>query len=148
MLLFLLQTALIVLCTSLAFWRGRSAEKFGSLILLTSAVVDKLYHLLIDMPVHDQVDVFHLTLDITAFVAAYALALKADRLWPMPFASALLLSVFAHLARSIDSDMAELVYAIMARAPFWLSIAILLVGISTNARLYTLHAFRRWRESQ
>ncbi|MBD58999.1 MAG: hypothetical protein CL808_02600 [Citromicrobium sp.] len=135
MLLFLLQCALIVLAVCLAHWRGGSEEKLGSLILLTPAIVDELYHLLIEGPVTNEVDTFHLVLDVATFAAAYWLALRADRFWPMPFASALLLAALAHLARAINLDMEELVYAIIVRAPFWLSIVILLGGILNNAML-------------
>lgn len=123
--------AALVVC---AFHRGGRPEQIGSLIIATASVSDRLWHLLVQEPVTATVDHWHFGLDLSMFIAAYALALSVNRIWPMPFASTCLLAVLSHLARMIQLEMHPLVYAIIAQVPFWLSITTVLIGVITYGR--------------
>lgn len=132
---YLVQLALIVLVVIFATWRGGKPERAGATILAYLTLADPIYHALSPIPTtHVSVDLWHLLLDSTAFVAAITLALTADRFWPLCFAAMQLISTLGHLVRLIDISMDPLAYAIMIRAPSYGLIAILFVGTWLHAR--------------
>lgn len=132
-----LQWACIAFMVIFAFLRGGGPEKIGSIIVAAATVIDRVWQALITEPSMLTLDEFHFVLDASLFVAAYILALRANRIWTMPFASTWLLMVFIHTAKSIDLEMHPLVYAILTQAPFWLSIATVIIGTACYARFKT-----------
>ena len=138
-----LQWLCILGMVAFAIRSGGRPEKIGSLIIAAASIIDRAWHLLISAPVTATVDHWHFGLDLSMFAAAYALALKADRIWPMPFASTCLLAVLAHIARIIQLDMHPLVYAILSQVPFWLSIVTVLIGTYSYAWVQVSRSSRR-----
>tara|TARA_B100000678_G_scaffold93932_1_gene78475 strand:+ start:1143 stop:1583 length:441 start_codon:yes stop_codon:yes gene_type:complete len=129
-----IQWLCVAITVLLALWIGGRPEQIGSLIIAAASVLDRVWDILVVGPVFGTVDLWNLSLDTAMLVSAYALALTANRIWPMLFASTCLLAVFAHLARAVDLEMYPLVYAVIAQVPFWLSIAVVLIGTITHAR--------------
>ena len=141
--LFLIQMALIAIAVLTAFWVGGVPEKIGSLILLFAAVINDSYYVFVAQSSYRSVDIFHLILDASIFASSFILAMIANRIWTMPFSSAALLAVFGHIVRAIDFQMEPLVYAVLIRVPFWVSIAILFGGIYYHARFRRVRTNRR-----
>tara|TARA_B100000678_G_C18011007_1_gene422778 strand:- start:234 stop:668 length:435 start_codon:yes stop_codon:yes gene_type:complete len=129
-----IQWACIAVAVLYAFRCGGRPEKIGAVIIAAASAIDRLWHFIVVDPTASTVESFLFSLDTVSLLAAYILALKADRIWTMPFASTFLLAVCAHVAMAIDVEMHPLVYAILIQGPFWLSVATVLIGTSTYVR--------------
>lgn len=130
MLRFYLQVALLLFVAVYAFRKGGGPERHVALIL-TGMLVAVIVRAAIvgGWSQFDGVPWFKIALDVIALALILAIALRADRWWPLCVASVQLLSVLAHLLRIVDADLPPLAYAIMERWPYM--IAIVITGLGT-----------------
>ena len=143
------QTAAFALL-ALAAWRwGQGPERALAAILVWFRVADWTYHGVFQTSLQlSEIDLAHFVIDAIACAAAFAVALYANRIYPLWFAAVQLLVVFAHFARELAVDVLPVVYAIMFMAPSYLQTAILALGIWLHWRRVRRHGpYRSWRHS-
>ncbi len=141
------QTLAFVLL-ALAAWRwGAGPERALAAVLVWFRVADWAYHGIFAASLQlTNVDLAHALIDLVACVAAFAVALHANRIYPLWFAAVQLLAVFAHLARAMAVEILPVVYAIMFIAPSYLQIAILAWGVWRHRRrVRRFGPYRSWR---
>ncbi|MCV0382602.1 MAG: hypothetical protein K5799_03975 [Erythrobacter sp.] len=130
-----LQVLFLLIALLYAWWKGGWPERVGALILIAMLVIDRAWHAIFGMSSFLGLDQFHLALDGVAFLACFALALVANRNWPLCFAALQLLSTTGHVLMVIKVMMPPPVYGMLIVAPSYGMIATLLTGI----------ACRHWR---
>ena len=127
---FVTQIALLLLVAFFALKKGGKPERHVVLVLCGMHLANICYAVIAGQWTdYGATPWFRITLDFAGFALILAIALRADRWWPLWVSGVLLLAVLAHLLRVIDADLPPLVYAVMERWPFW--IAIILTGIGT-----------------
>jgi hypothetical protein len=144
-----IQAAVLILLLLYAFWRCAEPERFCAAVPLAMLLVDRVYHLIFDRPaIYLSLDVCHFTIDCAGAVALVAVALFANRMYPIWMSSIQLISALGHLARVGDQDLIDGAYAIMIQAPFYFLIAVLTGGIiSHRRRVRHFGTYRSWRRS-
>ena len=126
---FSIQTALLLLVALFALTKGGRPERHVA-IILCGMFLANLAHAGIfgRWTDYGTTPWFRIVLDTTGFALILAVALRADRWWPLWVSGVQLLAVLAHLLRVIDASLPPLVYAVMERWPFWIAIAITGIG--------------------
>ena len=141
----LLQMALVislVLAAGLvAFWRGGPPERLAAAIIVAWILVDAGYHLLFGPSGFERVDPVHLVLDGAELVAIMALALRANRMWPLWAAAAQLICVSGHVAIFVQPTGMRRAYWAMTQLPQYVQLIALLLGAAAHQR-----RARRWGE--
>ena len=135
---------------ALAAWRwGGGPERVLAGVLVWFKVSDALNHRLFEIEDHFMtVDTGHLVIDLVALAVALAVALRANRVYPLWFAAFQLLAVMAHLARDVAQGAAPIAYAVMYIGPSYCQIIVLAVGIWCHRRRVIRHGpYRSWRSS-
>ena len=135
---------------ALAAWRwGVGPERLLAGVLVWFKVSDALNHRLFEIEDHYMtVDAGHLVIDVVALAVALAVALRANRVYPLWFAAFQLLAVMAHLARDVAQGTAPIAYLVMYIGPSYCQIIVLAVGIWCHRRRVIRHGpYRSWRTS-
>ncbi len=130
-----------------AFWRGAGPEKAAAATLFLLMVLDDIYHLGFG-PYYplDRVDPWHAFLDTAALISFTAIALQANRFYPMVLASAQLVSVTAHIVRATVPAMTSLSYYLLYVMPFYFAILVLAGGLWRHySRHRRIGPYREWR---
>jgi len=115
------------------------------------------YMFLIDLPLrwilgpgrhYSSIDDGTLFIDITAAAMFVAIALQANRMYPLWLAALQLISLASHLIRGIDRLMLPLAYSVMNIAPSYLELIIIVGGIVCHVRREKRYGpYRSWRNS-
>jgi hypothetical protein len=115
------------------------------------------YMLLVYIPLHyilglvrhySTIDIGALFIDITTAALFVAIALRANRMYPLWLAALQLISLASHLIRGIDRLMLPLAYSVMNIAPSYLELIIIAGGIVCHARREKRYGpYRSWRNS-
>lgn len=135
---------------ALAAWRwGGGPERILAGVLVWFSAGDALNHRLFEVEDHYMtVDTGHLVIDSVALAVALAVALRANRVYPLWFASFQLLALMAHLARDVAQSAAPIAYLVMYIGPSYCQIIILAAGIWAHRRRVLRHGpYRSWRTS-
>jgi hypothetical protein len=128
---------LLPLSLLLAIWKGGAPERYGALVIIVMAVVQRIAIAFI--PSHFvAVDPASVITDGVGIVGFGVLAVQARRIWPIWAASFQLLSLSAHFARWADIHVPPFVYALMRGAPTFLALTALLLGTMLH-----MHRLRR-----
>ena len=129
------QLVLIVACFAFAWWRGGGPELACASVLLSMPVADKLYHAIAgEGAFFTQIDVGHFAIDIVTAALFVAIALYANRIYPLCLASFQLVAVLSHFVREISETMAPLAYSIMIVAPSYLELFVIFAAIILHMR--------------
>lgn len=135
MVTFLAQVALLLLVAVFAWKWGGKPERHVALILFGMLVVNTGNAMLVGhWTRYHAIPWFRVGLDIVGLGLVLAIALRADRWWPLWVGSVQLLSVLAHLLRVLHAEIPPLVYAIMERWPFMIATVITGMGTYLHAR--------------
>jgi hypothetical protein len=134
MLRFILALVLLAAAALYAFRRGGTPEKQVATILVGIQLTDMAYHWLGGESIYDNVDTFHAFNDGWALLALVAVALTANRFWPLWVAALQVIASFSHYARMVDLSVPPMAYAVMIRVPLWGQIFVLLLGTWNYAR--------------
>ena len=134
-------------CLAMLRW-GSGPERVVALVWLVGfEFVDAVYHAISNRNfVLDRIDVFHSSLDFTAAAILVAVALTANRTYPVVIASFQLLAVIAHVARDFAESITPLGYAVMVIAPSWGILIAMMAGfVRHRRRLSKFGTYRDWR---
>lgn len=139
------QTVAFILI-ALAAWRfGGGPERILAGILLWFRGADWVNHALFHAA-PTSLGFGHVLIDVLALAVALAVALQANRVYPLWFAAFQLLAVVAHLARWLAPDVAPLAYAMMYTGPSYCQMLLLTGGIWLHhRRVRRFGPYRAWR---
>lgn len=136
---------LLPLSLALAIWKGGAPERYGALVIIAMAVVQRAAIQFVPSQFVD-VDPASLVSDAIGTIGFGVLAVQARRVWPIWAASLQLLSLSAHFARWADIGVPPFVYALMRGAPTFLVLMALLLGTVLHMiRLRRRGADRSWQ---
>lgn len=139
--------AILALCVGYAWLRGGGPERAGAAIIALGSILSTA---LISAPAlrFTGVERGVFLVDVAALCAFLALALRANRYWPLWIAALQLIGTAGHAVKMVDSQVIRLVYAfIMA---FWTYPMLLLLVAGTwrhQRRLTRFGADRSWSSS-
>ena len=134
----------------IAAWRsGAEPERILAGLLAGMIGTDLAYHNLLEGAAFAPgSDIMHLGIDLTALAVSVAVALLANRLYPLWFAAFQLIALMAHFANEMAPGVARLAYGIMYIGPSYFQIMLLAGGIWFHRRRVRRHGpYRSWRNS-
>jgi hypothetical protein len=148
-----LQLAAILVLVLLALRRGGGPERCVAATFVAMFLLDRLYHLIVTggtaiwtMSDYNRVDVGHLGIDILATASFVAIALTANRIYPLWIAGMQLVALTSYFSRSVIPDLHPVAYAMLERGPSWLQIAGFAAGMVAHLwRTRRRKAYRCWR---
>ena len=138
---------LLVLCSGYAFLKGGSPERIGTTILAVGSIVT-LAVLWSRTHRYGSVEVGIFIVDSVCLVAFVALALRAERFWPLWIAALQVIGTAAHVIKLVDPTLISRAYA-FAMA-FWSYPMLLLIALGTwrhQRRLAVFGVDRSWSSS-
>jgi hypothetical protein len=109
-----------------AMFRGGSPERSATAAYFSVWVFDKLIHLSVPVE-YAEMDPWYFLLDLIAWIAFLAIALRAKRFWPLWIVAVQTISMVAHMAKLMDVSIVPRAYYIMQVAssyPILISFAI------------------------
>jgi hypothetical protein len=128
---------------------GAGPEKICMATLFAVTLGDPVYHILIKRaPIYGSVDLGHLVIDVGVAAIFVAVALRANRIYPLWLAAFQLVSVLSHFAREVTASFPKLAYGLMSYGPFYIILMIMAGGLIFHARRTRyLGRYRSWRSS-
>lgn len=99
-----------------AVLRGGVPERLAGILLLLAAGLTRMFFLASGAP-YLSVEIGILLVDVVLLAALVALALRADRFWPIWLAALQALGTGAHLVKAIEPSVVSMAYAILVG--FW-----------------------------
>ena len=92
------------------------------------------------------IDTYVTAIDLCAGLSWVAVALYANRNYPLFVAGLQILAIASHLARGLIDTIAPIAYAVMFIVPGWLQLFIIAAGLWRHARRERrFGAYREWR---
>lgn len=137
----------LLVCIAALVW-GAGPERVIALVWLVMFEIIASGYLIAfgNYYVLTDVDPFLAGLDIGAGLAWIAVALNANRMYPMLIAALQLLAISAHLVRGLIETIAPVAYALMVVAPSWLQLIVLAIGVVRHVRRRKRYGtYREWR---
>jgi hypothetical protein len=135
---------LLLGCCVYAFWRGGAPERIGTAILAAGSYLTAAALSQPDLSFRS-VEVGILIVDILCSVALIALALRAERFWPLWIAAFQIIGTAAHAVKFVDPDIIRRVYAFMLAVWSYPMILLLVVGTWRHQqRLALFGADKSW----
>lgn len=133
---------LLLVSSGYAIWRGGAPERTVGASMLAAYLATLFSHS--EFAVRfTQVEVGVLIIDIMLMIVLAAVALKADRAWPIVLAGLHLTTVGAHAVRMIEPSMIEVTYAVMLSMWSYPMIVALAVGTWRHRRRLRVHGYDR-----
>lgn len=147
--LFYINFFLVGLLGAAALRWGAAPERICVATLFTVTYGDPLYHALAGRgAIYGTVDVGHLVIDVGVAAIFVAVALRANRVYPLWLAAFQLVSVLSHFAREVTDSFPKLAYGLMSYGPFYIILMIMAGGLIFHARRSRhLGPYRSWRRS-
>jgi len=118
--------ALMISSTAFAFWRGGPPEKVAAIIFTLGAYYTAA--MFSGSTRFQSVEVGVLVVDVFVLIAMIALALRADRFWPLWLAALQLVGTAAHGARFVDPNLAGRTYAFLLAVWAYPSVLMIFAG--------------------
>ena len=128
---------------------GAAPERICAAVLIFVTLADPLYHLLVGRStIYGSVDMGHLLIDLALAATFLAVALWANRIYPLWLAAFQLVSVISHFVREVTEIFPKLAYGIMSYGPYSIILMILAAGIWRHRmRVRRYGRYRSWRAS-
>lgn len=127
---YIIQVLILAILIVLVLRYGGWPERCGAAIMALMFAVSPAYvELFAQSGRLDRIDPGFFVIDIALFALMLGLALASDRWWPLWMAGAQLIAVLSHFVRLLENAYAPLAYALMMRAPSWIELGILAIGI-------------------
>lgn len=118
---------------AVALRRGGSPERGLAGALLAASAVEALCGGIDRFHRMHAVDTCLLALDTLLFAAIAAVALRANRVYPLWRGGVQIVVLSSHLARAALPDWTPTAYAAMNRMPFYVQAAVLALGLALHA---------------
>ncbi|AMO72159.1 hypothetical protein AZE99_10125 [Sphingorhabdus sp. M41] len=110
-------------------------------------VLDPAVHMFTPLE-YAKLDPGHLVIDVAAWIGLLAIALCANRFWPLCVVSLQTIALVAHVTRLLDMTIHPKAYMIMQIASSYPLLALLMMGTFYHQkRLKTIGTDRSWRNS-
>ncbi len=140
MLRILVFECLLLACCGYALWKGGPPERIvGGSLLLAYAATLASYSSYAERFVHVETRI--LLVDMVLLAVLVAVALRADRGWPIILAGLQLDTVGAHLLKNWDLDMIRVTYAVMIAAWSYPMVIVLALGTWRHAARLRRHGY-------
>lgn len=145
----LVQYSVIVLLAIMCWVWGSGPERISGSILLTMPFAEVAYHGLFGpQTTLSHTDIGHAILEIIVAIPFLAVALTANRTYPLWLVSFQLVAVLSHLVRNLVPEAGGAAYMVMTIGPSYAMIATLSLGLLAHRlRLRRHGAYRSWRTS-
>lgn len=136
----------ILLVLAASRW-GAAPERLCVAVHCFMLFADAYYHALVGPgTIYYSVDPGHLAIDATAAIQFFAIALFANRMYPLWLAAFQIVSVIAHFARMELSEIGRLAYGLLNYGPYYLQIVTLAFGLLLHARRARRYStYQSWR---
>ncbi len=141
------QIAVLLVTAAVAIWRGAGPEKAcAGVMAIVLWLGDILNHAIAASAARfTSVETGHLVLDVAGFALFLAIALFANRMYPLWMSITQGVVVLTHLAADA-AKAAPLAYSILSIAPSYLLTALLIGGLIAHVRRVKRHGlYRSWR---
>ena len=141
------QLAVVVLLSAWAWYRGGGPERACAATMLAMFVSSRIYRAFFGA-LGDlwTADTWYFSLDVVVMVALLAIAMRANRFYPLLLAAFQLVAVCAHLVRSLVETISPIAYYIMYVGPSYFQLIIIGVGLWSHQRRIERHgSYRDWR---
>ncbi len=134
------------LAAALSFAAGAHPERAGAIILVAWLGIERFYHLLVGPGFFAGDIEVYIALDLLVFLAFGALALVANRVWPLITAALQIIALLGHLAVRLGIPGEARAYWAMTQLPPILMAIVVLVGTILHARrARRIGRYRSWR---
>lgn len=120
--------ALLVLSSGYALWRGGAPERIAAIAMLAATVASALVRADVDHR-FIEMETGLLVVDGLLLLILVAIALRADRGWPLLIAGLHLVTVGTHAIKLLEPDMIRVTYAVMLA--FWSYPMVITLAIGT-----------------
>ena len=135
-----------LLVAAYTFWCGGAPERAGSLVLVGWIASDQIYHLAFAGMIFNEFDPGHFVMDGLQFLGFVAIALRANRWWPIVASGALTLSLVGHFVILFGYSGLPMAYWILMQVPFFVLLAALSLGtVAHRRRVLRVGSYRDWR---
>jgi hypothetical protein len=125
---------------------GAFPERAGALILVAWLLLERLYHLFVGPGFFTGALEVYIALDVLAFVGFGALALTANRVWPLVATSLQTIALLGHLAVWLGVPGEAKAYWTMTQLPPLLMALVVIAGtILHSRRSRRIGPYRNWR---
>lgn len=136
-----------------AFVRGASPERWCAAILLAAILLARAQQLVASgfdtvwgLSGFATADLAYFVIDLATFAALTAVALQANRIYPLWMAGVQLTAMITHIAERTTTVVSPLAYAILNLSTFYLAIGFLAVGLAAHIRrARTWGPYPSWR---
>lgn len=138
----------VIVLLALACWIwGGGPERICGTILLAMPFAEVVYHLLLGPAVDlDHTDLGHAVMELVITIPFLAVALTANRRYPLWLVSFQLIAVLSHLVRNLAPGAGGAAYYIMTVAPSYAMILTLMLGLGAHRLRTRRHgSYRSWR---
>jgi hypothetical protein len=130
-----------------ALYRGGGPERWVACIIIGMVVLDPAVHIVTPLE-YAKLDPGHLVIDLAAWIAFLAIALRANRLWPLCVVSLQTIALVAHTAKLLDVTIHPKAYMIMQIGSSYPLLIVLLAGTFYHQkRLKSIGTDMSWRSS-
>jgi hypothetical protein len=131
---------------ALSFAAGALPERVGALILVAWLALERFYHLFVGPSFFAGDLEVYIALDLLVFLAFGALALTANRIWPLIAAALQIIALLGHLAVRLGiPGEAKAYWAMTQLPPLLMAIAALVGTILHVRRARRVGRYRSWR---
>lgn len=137
----------MAIVTFLAIWKGGGPERAIGAVVLGMFLSANAYHRWFNGEVNlGSINVFFALLDGVVAIALIAIALRANRVYPLCIAGLQIIALAAHLAREIVEAMTPIAYAILFILPSYFQILVLGAGLWAHRRRVAKYGqYKEWR---
>tara|TARA_R110001606_G_scaffold215047_2_gene362932 strand:- start:6770 stop:7210 length:441 start_codon:yes stop_codon:yes gene_type:complete len=130
-----------------ALYRGGGPERWVACVVIGMVALDPAVHLFTPLE-YATLDPGHLVIDLVAWTGLVAIALRANRFWPLWVVSLQTIALVSHATRLLDVTIQPKAYMIMQIGSSYPLLAALMIGTFFHQkRLKAAGIDRPWRNS-
>tara|TARA_R110000824_G_scaffold211072_3_gene397027 strand:+ start:11980 stop:12420 length:441 start_codon:yes stop_codon:yes gene_type:complete len=130
-----------------ALYRGGGPERWVACVVIGMVALDPAVHLFTPLE-YATLDPGHLVIDLVAWTGLFAIALRANRFWPLWVVSLQTIALVSHATRLLDVTIQPKAYMIMQIGSSYPLLAALMIGTFFHQkRLKAAGIDRPWRNS-